>query len=79
MLVNLQMFLPHRTELGHFGAEILESQVTLRLPQLAGGQLLLQAGDVVLGNVLPLSLQILSSLSFIKKMIFITNIYLLIF
>ena len=76
MLVNLQMFLPHRTELGHFGAEILESQVTLRLPQLAGGQLLLQAGDVVLGDVLPLSLQILAKfgVNVIKKIIMIFQI-----
>jgi len=53
------MFLPHRAQLSHLGAEVLESEVTLSLPQLAGGQLLLQAGDVVLRDVLPLPLQIL--------------------
>ena len=53
------MFLPHGAQLGHFGPEILESEVTLGLPELAGRQLLLQTGDVVLGDVLPLPLQIL--------------------
>ena len=52
----LQMFLPHRAQLSHLGAEVLESEVTLSLPQLAGGQLLLQAGDVVLRYVLSLAL-----------------------
>ena len=53
------MFLPHGAQLGHFGPEILESEVTLRLPELAGRQLLLQTGNVVLGNVLPLPLKVL--------------------
>ena len=72
----LQMFLPHRAELSHLGAEVLESEVTLSLPQLAGGQLLLQAGDVVLRDVLPLPLQILAKfgVNVIKKIIIILQI-----
>ena len=62
----LQMFLPHRAQLSHLGAEVLESEVTLSLPQLAGGQLLLQAGDVVLGDVLALGLTFLDRQSYLE-------------
>ena len=57
------MFLPHGAQLGHFGPEILESEVTLRLPQLAGRQLLLQTGDAVLGDVLSLGLTFLDKIN----------------
>ena len=50
------MFEPHRVELPHLAPQVLQGQVGLGLSQLAGGQLLLQAGDVVLGYVLPLAL-----------------------
>ena len=50
---------PHGVELSHLAPQVLQGQVTLRLPELAGRQLLLQTGDVVLGNILPLPLQVL--------------------
>ena len=50
------MFEPHRVELPHLAPQVLQGQVGLGLSQLAGGQLLLQAGDVVLGYVLSLAL-----------------------
>ena len=50
---------PHGVELPHLAPQVLQGQVTLRLPELAGRQLLLQTGDVVLGNILPLPLKVL--------------------
>ena len=53
------MFEPHGVELPHLAPQVLQGQVTLRLPELAGRQLLLQTGNVVLGNILPLPLKVL--------------------
>ena len=47
------MLLPHTVEVGDLDSEILEGQVGLGLPQLAGGQLLLQTGYVVLRDTFP--------------------------
>ena len=55
----LQMFLPHCVQISNFRPQIFQGQITLSLPQLTRGQLLLEAGDVVLRDVLPLPLQIL--------------------
>ena len=55
----LQVFLPHCTQIAHFGPEVLECEVALGLPQLGGGQLLLEARHAVLGDVLPLPLAVL--------------------
>ena len=55
------MLQPHRVELPHLAPQVLQGQVRLGLSQLAGGQLLLQAGDVVLRYVLPLCLTRLGS------------------
>ena len=49
------MFQPHRVELAHLAPQVLQGQVGLGLSELAGGQLLLQAGDVVLRYVLSLA------------------------
>ena len=50
------MLQPHGVEVTHLAAQVLQGQVGLGLSELAGGQLLLQAGDVVLGDVLSLAL-----------------------
>ena len=50
------MFQPHRVELAHLAPQVLQGQVGLGLSELAGRQLLLQAGDVVLRYVLSLAL-----------------------
>ena len=50
------MLQPHRVEVAHLAPQVLQGQVGLGLSELAGGQLLLQAGDVVLGDVLSLAL-----------------------
>ena len=55
------MFEPHGVELPHLAPQVLQGQVGLGLPELAGGQLLLQAGDVVLRYVLSLALTGLAS------------------
>lgn len=43
----------------HLGSQILQRQVRLGLSQLGGRQLLLEAGDAVLGHVLSLGLNLL--------------------
>ena len=43
----------------HLGSQILQRQVRLGLAQLGGRQLLLEAGDAVLGHVLSLGLNLL--------------------
>ena len=57
------MFEPHGVELPHLAPQVLQGQATLRLPELAGCQLLLQAGDVALGDVLALGLTLLDRYS----------------
>ena len=54
---------PHGVELPHLAPQVLQGQVTLRLPELAGRQLLLQTGDAVLGDVLSLGLTFLDKIN----------------
>ena len=74
------MLLPHTVEVGDLDSEILEGQVGLDLPQLAGGQLLLQTGYVVLRVTFPLGPSFLLSLpqSHLDKLILGTVDHLLI-
>ena len=55
-LGGLDVFQPHRVELAHLAPQVLQGQVGLGLSELAGRQLLLQAGDVILRYVLSLAL-----------------------
>ena len=50
---------PHRVQIPNLGPQILQRQVRLGLSQLGGRQLLLEAGDAVLGHVLSLGLNLL--------------------
>ena len=60
------MFQPHRVELAHLAPQVLQGQVGLGLSELAGRQLLLQAGDVILRYVLSLAFTGLARLAVSK-------------